>query len=87
MRKPLDNLTRDVIAAERLGYGCHYGHYKADHPHIETEAPEERDPELRACTECGTLFLPVRDGRFCCKECRNRNLNRENYRKKHRKEK
>lgn len=28
----LDNIEKDVIAAMELGYGVHYGHYKADHP-------------------------------------------------------
>lgn len=27
-----DNIERDVIAAMKLGYGVHYGAYKADYP-------------------------------------------------------
>lgn len=76
----MDNLTRDVIEAERLGYGCHYGHYKAACPRAETEAPEECDPALRACAECGTLFRPVRKNHvYCCEECGNRARHRGKY--------
>ena len=28
----MDRIEYDVMEAERLGYGIHYGHYKADHP-------------------------------------------------------
>lgn len=84
MGKTMDNLTRDVLAAERLGYGCHYGNYKADHPHTAELVCEPDDSTvLMACAECGTLFEPVRNERFCCALFRNRARNRENYRKKH----
>lgn len=83
---PLDNLTRDVLEAERLGYGCHYGNYKADHPHtrpaadaliIEPEKPEE----IRICKHCGTSFVRQRNLRdFCsgvCKRAHAAQLNNE----------
>lgn len=37
----LDNINLDVIEADRLGYGPHYGHFKADHPFTK-DANEER---------------------------------------------
>lgn len=40
MRK-LDNIDLDVIDADRLGYGPHYGHFKVDHPYTK-DANEER---------------------------------------------
>ena len=83
MGKTIDNLTRDVLEAERLGYGCHYGKYKADHPRTaELVCGQDDRTVLVACAECGTLFEPARNERFCCALCRNRARNRENYRKK-----
>lgn len=40
-KRILDNLERDVVAAMRLGYGVHYGAYKADHPHTRDCSPIE----------------------------------------------
>lgn len=37
----LDNIDLDVIDADRLGYGPHYGHFKVDHPYTK-DANEER---------------------------------------------
>lgn len=79
--KHLDNLTRDVLEAERLGYGCHYGRYKADHPHTPTAAPApRRAPEKdkthiserpRTCAMCGKTFYSSnpRPLKYCGPEC------------------
>ena len=45
-QKNPDNLDLDVRRAQLLGYGIHYGRYKADHPNTkqyETEPPEPQD--------------------------------------------
>ena len=81
-RRKLDNLDRDVIRAERLGYGCHYGRYKADHPHTRAEgsnpAPtveaQELPNTLKSCRICGKMFDPEDFGyskarKFCSVEC------------------
>ena len=81
-RRKLDNLDRDVIRAERLGYGCHYGRYKADHPHTRVEdahpAPiievQELPNTLKPCKFCGKMFDPEDLGytkarMFCSDEC------------------
>ena len=79
-KRKLDNIERDVIAAMELGYGVHYGWYKADHPHTQEEAsePNERSQGIQkdaiACLHCGKVFSPVQEGRshnskYCCFEC------------------
>lgn len=68
MKKQMDNLMLDVIAAGKLGYGCHYGRYKADHPH--TIRPEQDQTEYIACKYCGKSFPKTRvDKKFCCADC------------------
>lgn len=44
-RKPLDHLTRDVLAAEKAGMS--YGKYKALHPHTPDEDDEQEELEER----------------------------------------
>ena len=60
-KRKLDHIERDVIAAMKLGYGVHYGHYKADYPHTSDEEPLEMEivpPErVRVCKQCGKLFV------------------------------
>lgn len=70
-----DNLVMDCRRAMELGYGVHYGHYKADHPHTRDTSldpePEHKYPE-RECKNCGEPFWPHRgDQIYCCEECRN----------------
>lgn len=66
MARPMDNLDLDVRDALSLGYGCHYGDFKADHPHT-AEANEDRltkakkKPKARPvyevyCAGCGQKF-------------------------------
>lgn len=73
----MDNLSKDVAAALRLGYGCHYGRYKVDHPNTADRSadlplPDPRDDKpLPRCKHCGKVFRQ-RDGHqvFCSEECR-----------------
>ena len=90
----MDNLAKDVAAAQRLGYGCHYGRYKVDHPHTSNRSvevipePEDNEPPHR-CKHCGKIFKP-RDGHqvFCTEECRQdrrrllNRLNKQDYTRK-----
>ena len=72
--KEMDRLTRDVLEAERLGYGVHYGHYKADHPHTGDPGPRKIDPGSVECicTQCGKKYTKPRNSarHFCSNECR-----------------
>jgi predicted nucleic acid-binding Zn ribbon protein len=75
-KKELDNIERDVIAAMRLGYGVHYGRYKADYPHTKDRpVPEpKKEPETEqdaVCSVCGKKYLRSDGcGKFCSEECR-----------------
>lgn len=78
--KAMDNLTLDVLDAERLGYGPHYGHFKADHPQT-AEANRDRlkpKKETRikkvyefSCMCCGHKFTTTNGvRRYCSAECK-----------------
>ena len=70
----MDNLDRDVREAQRLGYGVHYGRYKADYPHTKPDPNAQvEEPEIRTCRFCGKEY--VRDrlsdlGNFCSDKCK-----------------
>ena len=69
-REP-DNIDRDCMRAMALGYGVHYGRFKADYPH--TADRDEVVPQYppRICPQCGTEFLPGRDNqKYCSEECK-----------------
>lgn len=62
MARPKDNLDLDVGDALRLGYGCHYGNFKADHPETR-EANEARLKKPKPQTKLHPLF------EVCCAGC------------------
>ena len=71
-KKELDNIELDSIRAMELGYGVHYGRFKADYPNTAVEIVV-KDPKVRErkCKRCEAVFRPVRvDQVFCCMECR-----------------
>lgn len=75
-KRELDNIEKDSKMALELGYGVHYGNYKADYPN--TAEPEQvyeeyhRYPE-RVCEYCGSAFWPNRpDQKYCQEECRHK---------------
>lgn len=82
-RKPTDHLEYDVMQAEALGYGCHYGNYKADHPNTreefenltgmkKVEKVDDGKVELH-CLQCGATFYVSylqKNKKYCCDECR-----------------
>ena len=87
----MDNLSRDVKRAAQLGYGVHYGRYKAEHPfakgHLEDTVPEQKH-QTRICKECGKEFIPHRKNQcFCEEKCRVKYHNRKAARKSARKQK
>lgn len=77
-RKP-DNIDKDLAMAEKLGYGPHYGAYKADHPSTREPEPE---PEIvpvtpakevydAVCPVCGKTFEKTHALQmFCGQKCR-----------------
>lgn len=84
----LDNIDLDVIDADRLGYGPHYGHYKVDHPYTK----EKNEPRLAAggkkkkeivkkvyvitCATCGAEFTTGnKNRRYCNDKCKINNSN------------
>lgn len=81
----MDNLARDVKMAMALGYGVHYGKYKADHPNTAYQTDEEilgsakrktrprelPQQEMVTCRYCGKTFPKSAYGRqFCDDDCR-----------------
>lgn len=80
----MDHLAFDAMRARALGYGCHYGRYKADHPETlaeyeaqtgKTKRRPKAPPEKKemACAHCGsTFYVGVGNQwkKYCCDECR-----------------
>ena len=80
-KKPKTLLDYDIQQAEALGYGPHYGDYKADHPdtRAEYEAMLDRAPRdkvttgnyARTCEACGEVFYTTKRSvrKYCSPEC------------------
>lgn len=75
-RPPKTLLDYDMRRAQELGYGPHYGRYKADHPNTreEFEAITEKkkpSPKTITCPICGTKFVKVKNPnqKYCSPEC------------------
>jgi hypothetical protein len=82
MAKPRDNIDLDVMDAQRLGYGVHYGNYKADHPYTaaanEARLQPARKPSTttgaklykKVCPVCNRQFTAQRkDRKYCSDRC------------------
>ena len=78
---PLDNIDLDVIDAQALGYGCHYGDFKADHPFTKDAnearlAKPKRKPQPHKvyefyCRGCGAKFTTEnKKRRYCTDACK-----------------
>lgn len=69
----MDNLSRDMIRAKALGYGVHYGKYKADHPGPTViTRPEVQEEEIKICAYCGEPFSLIgrsRRSKYCSNTC------------------
>ena len=93
----MDNIEREVRDAIRLGYGIHYGQYKADHPHTkelgklaveeepDTEPVIQEEPDV-VCPICGKNYERTHKlQKYCCDMCRQiaiRNQANERYNRK-----
>lgn len=79
----MDNLARDVALAEKLGYGCHYGRFKAVYPNTMDRSIEDilgtgkakrvkaktvEVPETRKCKGCGREMVPGPYNKLYCDE-------------------
>lgn len=85
-KKPLDRLTRDVLAAEAAGMS--YGKYKATHPYTPEEDDEEEeevpnpDEVLCTCVNCGQPFVKLKSRTnklFCSTPCQLQYNNKKRY--------
>lgn len=70
--------------AEKLGYGVHYGRYKADYPNTKDIVVDERIVTPRKCPNCGAVFYHERGNKiYCSVRCqKNAGMRRHNQRKK-----
>lgn len=83
----MDNLTKDVLAAEKAG--MHYGDWKALHPHtrdddiyiIADQRSKDDGVKYAVCPSCKKIFTPTRQFIVVCsEECRKiRALERKRY--------
>lgn len=71
----MTNLDKDLAMMRKLGYGPHYGAYKADYPNTREKEPEvildERD--YGTCRNCGRRFSKKGRGYrklYCDDTCR-----------------
>lgn len=78
--KELDNLTRDVLAAEAAGFGPHYGDYIAKFGHTGKQEPKKMDKRTIVCAGCGTVFYASDNlsRKYCSPECREKARYRQN---------
>jgi hypothetical protein len=84
MSKSISNLDRDIREAAQLGYGVHYGRYKADHPSTAPEVDAGPPEATGTCAECGGVFVLRKGGQLYCSDvCKSRHNNREAYRRRH----
>lgn len=68
----MDNLDKDIAMAMKLGYGCHYGAYKADHPHTRNDDGfnQNQNREMLVCERCGQRYFKQRFGqKYCSTRC------------------
>lgn len=86
----MDNITKDVLMAQALGYGCHYGRFKADYPHTreDTEKPVQvpENGRFARCPICKkTFYTTSKRRKYCediCLEKANSVRDREHIRRK-----
>lgn len=88
---PKTLLEYDLQRANALGYGCHYGDYKADHPNTrgeferltETTRRAATSVKLGTCLHCGKEFEQGQYHRkYCSAECQKRFNTAKNYKRK-----
>ena len=69
---------------QELGYGVHYGQYKADHPCTKGPETPPDTGSARICPQCGDRFFLTRfNQKYCSTRCQNlAGMRRYNQRKK-----
>ena len=75
----MDRLEMDSVLMEKMGYGVHYGKYKANHPHTEELAHFQagKPEEKRQCAFCGKEFESNdRRKMYCDDDCKVRARNK-----------
>lgn len=79
----MNNLDKDIRMAAKLGYGVHYGAYKADYPNTKEKTPERIDDSVQPCLYCGMLFRKDQGRRklFCTDACRQMYHSQKEYEK------
>lgn len=72
MKKEMDNLTRDVLAAEAAGFGPWYGRYIAAFGHTGPPEPKKIERKIAVCANCGKEFFQQErwPKKYCSPECR-----------------
>lgn len=68
----MDNLDKDIAMAMKLGYGCHYGAYKADHPHTRdiTDSAQNQTVKMMVCERCGQRYFKRKHNqKYCSTRC------------------
>lgn len=75
----MDNLTRDVLAAEAAGFGPWYGRYIAAFGHTERPVQEKTPENIATCKGCGAEFLQQKrwPRQYCSPECREKARQRQ----------
>ena len=78
----MDNLTKDVLAAEKAGMT--YGKWKAMHPHTKPD-PNRHGPRAFECTckICGKTFEWIGRRKAACSDACYGELHRRNNRESH----
>lgn len=72
----MDNIDRIMKEADRLGFGCSYGKYRAAYPNgsadvLPSAKRASSGKKIVVCRHCGKAFV-VRHGKhvYCSEECR-----------------
>lgn len=67
----MDNLTMDMIACEKAGFGVSYGKWKATQPIREIPKVEVVCEYEKACEHCGKIFevFTKRERKYCSLNC------------------
>lgn len=66
----MDNLTMEMRACEKAGFGVSYGKWKATQPVVTKPKPIIVDEHEKRCAYCGKVFYPYRKTtKFCSKKC------------------
>lgn len=81
--KEIDNLTRDVLAAEAAGFGPWYGRYIAAYGHVRVPTPEtpQTQKKTAVCPHCGKTFIQKDKWpkKYCSADCIEESRRKQQY--------